>query len=260
RQIMRLNQWLVPAALVTTVTLLAAPVYADKDHRGEQGRSGDHRGEEGRSGGGDRGRGRVEGAPQRAQPRFERSTPAPRQEVQPARPPAVAPRAIPPTVVPRAESAPRAYATPRVPTNRGYGYAVPRYSYPGRVYVPHRPVHVVPVVPYYRPYYAFRPRFSIGFGLFVGYPIAYPYAYGVPTYVYPYPDYSALPNTSVYPSGPYPAPPPQGSYGGVSFDITPDDAAVYIDGQYVGVVHDFSPTNQPLTLAPGMHHVELEAT
>ena len=48
-----------------------------------------------------------------------------------------------------------------------------------------------------RPYYAFRPRVSVGFGLYVGYPVAFPYygyAYGNPYrygnpygYGYPYP-------------------------------------------------------------------------
>jgi len=154
---------------------------------------------------------------------------------------------------------------------RGYGYR--GYGYRGRV--------IVPVVPYYRPYYAFRPHFSIGFGLFVGYPVPYPYYFGAPSYVYPYPAYPAYPPYSQpygydpnydpnYPSSaPYGAPPEygtsvgpppaQGTYGGISFEITPDDAAIYVDGAYVGVVRDFSPTHQPLTLTPGAHHIELQA-
>jgi len=35
---------------------------------------------------------------------------------------------------------------------------------------------------FYRPYYAFRPRLSLGFGLWAGYPIAYPYGYSDPYY------------------------------------------------------------------------------
>src|SRR5678816_290950 len=38
------------------------------------------------------------------------------------------------------------------------------------------PVHV------FRPYYAFRPNVSIGFGLWAGYPFAYPYAFYNPYY------------------------------------------------------------------------------
>jgi hypothetical protein len=33
-----------------------------------------------------------------------------------------------------------------------------------------------------------------------------------------------------------------------------------VDGQAVGVVSNFSPTSQPLTLTPGPHHVEIRAS
>jgi hypothetical protein len=65
----------------------------------------------------------------------------------------------------------------------------------------------------------------------VGYPVAFPYGYGSSAY---------------------------GRWGGLSFDITPI-AAVFIDGKYVGTVEDFSPTEQPLTLAPGRHHIDVRA-
>jgi hypothetical protein len=123
------------------------------------------------------------------------------------------------------------------PEPRFYGYARPRFAAPVRVYP--------------RPYYVFTPHFSIGFGLFIGYPIAYPVAYGYPTYVY-----------GAYPVEPDVAttePPPIGSYGGVSLDITPDDATISVDGTYVGIVRDFTSTHQPLTLTPGRHHLELQA-
>ena len=156
-----------------------------------------------------------------------------------------------------------------------------------------------------RPYYAFRPRVSVGFGLYVGYPVAFPYygyayggyAYGNPYgygYAYPYgpyPSYSTYPYPYAYSGSVYPYPdyrpsvyppatnpnyppqtppaqsaqgsigvapgtPQQGS-GGISFSITPDNAQVYVEGQYVGLVSTFSPTSQPLTLAPGRHHVEI---
>jgi len=133
--------------------------------------------------------------------------------------------------VPRGTVAPprtRAYAEPRV-----YGYARPR--------------HAVPIVVYPRPYFSFRPHFWLGYGLSVGYPIGYPVTFGYPSYVYGYPE-----------SGVAPAP-VEGSYGGVTFDITPPDASVSVDGAYVGSVSDFSPTHQPLTLTPGRHHIELQA-
>src|SRR6185436_6450654 len=53
-----------------------------------------------------------------------------------------------------------------------------------------RIVVAAPFRSFSRPYYAFRPRFSVGFGLYVGYPVPFPYygyAYGSPyRYGYPY--------------------------------------------------------------------------
>jgi hypothetical protein len=45
----------------------------------------------------------------------------------------------------------------------------------------------------------------------------------------------------------------------MSFEITPSTAQVLIDGQNVGEVGTFSPTSQPLGLAPGRHHAEIRA-
>jgi hypothetical protein len=61
---------------------------------------------------------------------------------------------------------------------------------------------------YYRPYYTFRPHFSIGFGIWAGYSVPYPvyaapypYAYTYPApYGYPPPP----PYSSGYPAQPYP--------------------------------------------------------
>jgi hypothetical protein len=171
-----------------------------------------------------------------------------------------------------------------------------------------RVVVAAPFGSFSRPYYAFRPRVSVGFGLYVGYPVAYPYygfgysypypysygyaspypypygpasptpyPYGYSGSTYPYPDYRPSASSSApypYPNDPPPAPRAQGSIGvvpgtpqppgtsqrgsgGISFDITPTNAQVYVEGQYVGLVSAFSPTSQPLTLAPGRHHVEI---
>jgi hypothetical protein len=152
---------------------------------------------------------------------------------------------------------------------------------------------------FYRPYYSFRPRVSLGFGLWAGYPVvypsfgyygAYPYGYGYDPYYDPY-AYAAP-----YPGYPTSSPPPAyggygaaapgtyapGTYGtqpggsigvqpggggqqgamttgGLSFEITPATAEVLIDGNAVGVVSSFTPTSQPLTLAPGRHHIEIRA-
>ena len=169
---------------------------------------------------------------------------APRAQMPESRPaPAAPPRAVassvaprPPVVVAPQSAVPRESAAPR--TNQSVVgprvYAVPRYE--TRVvprYVP-RAV-VVPSYtyrPFARPFYAFRPHLSLGFSLWVGYPVAYPVY--VNAYPYPYPSYSYPAYTTgvVGPS----------TVGGLSFDITPADAGVYVDGEYVGTVADFSPT------------------
>ena len=167
--------------------------------------------------------------------------------------------------------------------------AVVSHAVPRRVVVAPRTVvapRVVRVAPvrFARPYYVFRPRVSLGFGMVVGYPVRYPYFYGYP-YAYPYPvPYPAYgypvpygyptppaayppPPAAGYPSNGYPATsaPPAGSVsvqpgtneGGVSFEITPSDADVYVDGVNVGRVSDFGPMSQPLSMAPGRHHIEV---
>jgi PEGA domain-containing protein len=142
---------------------------------------------------------------------------------------------------------------------------------------------VIAVSPYRfsRPYYAFRPRVSLGFGLWVGYPVLYPYYYRYPypyAYSYPY-SYPYPPPAYGYPAPPYayPAPNPSTTYppsgypqvgpvtvqpgttsgAGVSFEITPVDADVYVDGTYVGRVASFGPLSQPLPVAPGRHLIEI---
>lgn len=115
-----------------------------------------------------------------------------------------------------------------------------------------------------RPYYSFRPRISIGFGISIGYSVAYPFQYYDPYGFYNYrigvlPGYRT-PTTRGYNSGynPY-YDPYYDRVGGLSFNIDPSDADVYIDGEYVGYADDFSPGQMPLTLTAGRHRVELEA-
>jgi len=158
-----------------------------------------------------------------------------------------------------------------------------------RIIGPSRGVRVVAPVRFYQPYYTFRPRVSLGFGLWVGYPIAYPSYYGYydpyyygaygypapyPAYGYPYPatTYPSYPPTTAYPPSAYPQSgypaspgsvgvqgPDQANTGGLSFDITPSNAEVFVDGQDVGQVGQFTATSQPLGLTPGRHHVEIRA-
>jgi hypothetical protein len=171
--------------------------------------------------------------------------------------------------------------------SRNYGYSNNGYrsnGYRGGYYS-RSPVR------FYHPYYSFRPRFSLGFGLWVGYPVPYAYSYYDPFYGYPYAD--PYPST-VYPTNPYPAYPPtnypqsaypqsapygqtapypqtvpdpnsigvqpgQGNVGGLSFDLTPSDAEVSVDGNFVGPVDQFTPSSQPLGLSAGRHRVEVNA-
>ena len=117
---------------------------------------------------------------------------------------------------------------------------------------------------FYRPYYAFRPNVSIGFGLWAGYPFAYPYAFYNPYYYsYPYysnnryPPYGSV-SADVYAS-PSDAVLDQTNTGGLSFEITPNDAEVFVDNVYVGTAGEFTSTTQPLGVAAGHHLVEIRA-
>lgn len=198
--------------------------------------------------------------------------------------------------------APRIYGTPHAVTGAPRSYvAAPRPSVYGasRAYgsgfrgsigvgrpAPRviGPRGVIAPVRFFRPYYAFRPRLSLGFGLWAGFPIAYydpfyipyyyPSAYPYPAYDYPSPGtaYPTYP-PSGYPSSTYPQsayPPPAGAVavqpgqdqantGGVSFEITPNTAQIFVDGSYVGTVGEFVPTTQPLGLTSGRHRIEVRA-
>jgi hypothetical protein len=130
----------------------------------------------------------------------------------------------------------------------------------------------------------FRPRISIGFGLWAGFPVGYAYfSYGSPYggYAAPYPVPYSYSYPVPYPASPYPAPyatapyptysaPPQTApsvsvapgdptSGGISFEITPADALVYVDSVYAGAVGSFTPSSDPLMLTPGRHRIEIEA-
>ena len=136
----------------------------------------------------------------------------------------------------------------------------------------------------------FRPRFSLGFGLSIGYPVAYNSPYYYPDYFYPYAypypysyDHTRTPArirrgadllpspcrvrpdrrkrrtrsacSRVRPPGPRRVRP----NGGPSFEITPFDARVIVDGHDVGSVGQFTPTSTALGLSVGRHHIEIVA-
>jgi PEGA domain-containing protein len=77
---------------------------------------------------------------------------------------------------------------------------------------------------------------------------------------YGYPGYWYSPwYGSPYQWGPYPY--PAGYYGwidaSVRLEVTPRDAAVYVDGYYAGTVDDFDGTFQRLRVQPGAHDLEI---
>jgi len=159
--------------------------------------------------------------------------------------------------------------------------------YGGHYYGGYYGYRYVAPVHYVAPYYHFSPWFSIGFGISVGYPVAWSYPYYYPAYYpYPYPysypapyaststttystDDSAYPtNGSAYPPQ-YPTgtggsvnvqqTPSQQNSGGVSFEVTPASAELFVDGVRVGTVGQFTPQSQPLGLSAGRHRLEIKA-
>jgi hypothetical protein len=119
------------------------------------------------------------------------------------------------------------------------------YSRPGN-FVPYRPFH------FSQPYYSFRARLNFGFGLWLGYTVPYPWSWYGNRYrprIYG--------NGFYYPGNSYYAEPGMLTFGGLSFDIQPADADLYVDGEYVGPVGTFTPYGEPLTLAPGVHAIAI---
>ena len=121
------------------------------------------------------------------------------------------------------------------------------------------PVH------FFHPYYAFHPNVRFGFGLWAGYPFAYPYAFYNPYYYpyYPYYSYNLYPPYGSVSSGADAsrsgAVRDQTNMGGLSFEITPSNAELFVDNVRVGTVGEFTSTTQPLGLLAGHHHIEIRA-
>jgi len=150
-----------------------------------------------------------------------------------------------------------------------YGYPYPSYPYYSGYPAPSYPYGTYPPAAYPYP-----PS---------NYPSAnYPSNYPAPNYPYP----SANDPSSNYPppndpSTSYPSTSPNSSgypydrgnpdtvdvqpgaaaatSGGVSFEIDPPTASVFIDGKYMGTGADFGPNVQPLGVTPGRHRVEIRA-
>jgi hypothetical protein len=231
---MRINQFTTPLALLAAFTFFSAPASAQERGQGRRERSGQE-------------------SSGRAQPRSE----APRTQSPQVQ--GAAPRVESRQQAPRAESQ-RQIESPRVENRQGargrneVGRAVPRRDVivPRGAYAPRYAPRYSPRVyapRYYQRPYVFRPRLSIGFGIFAGYPVPYSYSYPYPIMVYGY----------RAPRVPVMITPGSAAYGGVALEITPYDADVLVDGTYAGRVEDFDGSQQPLTLTPGTHRIEVQA-
>jgi hypothetical protein len=277
-----LKSLITPSAMLAAFSLLATPTFAGQRDRGRQG---SEQQSSGRSAERAQAQPRqAEGrAVERSQPRAEAVAPsrvetqraipqAPRVETQraiPQAPRVETQRAIP--QAPRVETQranPQTYraesqrVSPQVDRRRDVGgqRAIPRSEVVGPrggAYAPryaprysprYEPRYGYGVRGYYRPY-VYRPRISIGFGIFAGYAVPWAYSFPYPVEVYGY----------AAPRGPVMVTPGSNAYGGVALEITPDDAAVYVDGTYAGLVRDFDGSTQPLTLTGGTHRIDIEA-
>ena len=125
---------------------------------------------------------------------------------------------------------PQRGARPRAPGAPAAGQAVPRPAAP----VQPRPGAAGGGVPH--PYGGYRyPYPGVALGFWYDYP--YPYGYPVP------PGYA------------FAAPEPVS--GSVRLEVSPKDAAVYVDDYYTGTVDDFNGVFHHLTLAAGPHSIEI---
>jgi hypothetical protein len=239
--------------MLAAFSLLATPSFAGQRDRGRQG-------SEQQSSG--RAAERAQAQPrqaegrtvERGQPRAQAVAP-PRVETQRANP--QAPRVENQRANPGAYRAESQRVSPQVERRRDVGVPraiprseviAPRGAYAPRYQPRYEPRYGYGVRGYYRPY-VYRPRFSIGFGIFAGYPVPWAYSFPYPVEVYGY----------AAPRGPVMVTPGSNAYGGVALEITPDDAAVYVDGTYAGLVRDFDGSTQPLTLTGGTHRIDIEA-
>jgi hypothetical protein len=144
-----------------------------------------------------------------------------------------------------------------VPRNGGNVNGAPYHgSGPYPVYGPGRyPYYGYGRYPYYGyghyPYYGY-PYYGYGYGYpYYGYPgfsVGFSYGYGYPAYAAPYAPYA--------PYG-YVVPGDGGTYGGIRITGAAQNAEVYLDGSYAGIVDDYDGTFQRLDLEPGSHEIEI---
>jgi hypothetical protein len=142
------------------------------------------------------------------------------------------------------------------------GRAVPRSDVRGS-----RPIVVAPRYISPRYYYPYRRGLSVGIYSTFGYPyygypyygFGYPYGYGYPyaysAYGYGRYGYGGYGYGGYGYGGGY-----RGyGYGGVRIQDAPEEAQVFVDGYYVGIVDDFDGAFQHLDLEAGPHQIEIRA-
>lgn len=123
-----------------------------------------------------------------------------------------------------------------------------------------------------RGFRAFKPRHVVGGAIVAGYPVVYPYGYLLQY------GFTTSPGRVYLPPAEY----QRGGYGaggvsagattywpgisgdarfssGLSFEVSPAVAEVYVDGVYAGTVQDFAADREPLMVVPGSHRIELHA-
>jgi hypothetical protein len=108
--------------------------------------------------------------------------------------------------------------------------------------------------------YSFRPWYAVSEFVMAGYPLPYPERFAVAY------DKATITTAELTPAmrsaleaGTPLVPYPAGTFGGVTFQISPVDAAVFVNGVFVGLVEDFTPGMPPLPLPVGTHRIELRA-
>lgn len=117
-------------------------------------------------------------------------------------------------------------------------------------------------------YFSFTPWYALTDRITAGYPIAYP-----DRFVVSYEQVGLRPETPVGNPGELPpaaamaleaglqiVPYAPGTFGGLRFQIEPQDAEVYIDEVFVGLLEDYPADGAPLPLSAGTHRIELRAT
>ena len=117
-------------------------------------------------------------------------------------------------------------------------------------------------------YYSFNPWYSLTDRITAGYPVAYP-----DRFVVTYEQVGLRPGADLGNAGELPPaavmaleaglqiiPYATGTFGGLSFQIEPQDAEIYVDDVFVGLLEDYPAHDAPLPLLAGTHRVELRAT